>query len=199
MTQSSVSAHIVDKQAVQLPHVEIVHAVQPTLWDGVDPHDLPDFAAELVPLIENMKIGDRMMLALALSEVSATARIVAAAIAWHGWISWPGRDRLATLLRIPKQNVSRATKELADEGIIRKYRRHKTSQSIQYVFSGMALVKAGVEIKGGDWNQIDTLTGKEQETLVSGEIRTRLLSKGAVCEFCPVKPDGQICPRCGRA
>ena len=159
----------------QLPNASITAAVQPGLWDGVD---LAQFEATRPGLIEGYRPADRMLLALSLTEVSPTARIVAAALAFHGWSSWPSRDRLARMLRIHKRNVSRAMRELERAGAVHSFRRHRTSGSVEHVFGGQLLLAADAEIQTelipcyGEtqgvnltpWRcQSDTRTGKEPE------------------------------------
>ena len=73
-------------QGYQLPIADIAEATQLTLWDGVD-LDAAGLDQEQAKLIaEERYAGNRMMLALALPGISPTARIVAAALAYHGWL-----------------------------------------------------------------------------------------------------------------
>ena len=129
-----------------------------------------------------------MILALSLKEVSPTARIVGAALAYHGWSSWPSRDRLAGLLRLDKSNIRKAVRELEKSGAVRSFRRHRTSGNIQYVFGGQLLLLADAEIqekitpcydptqgvKSTPWGgQIYPRTGKEPEGATGKPVRVR--------------------------
>ena len=127
---------------VQLPQADIAKATQPGLFD-----DLPESAFTVDHrLIINARPADRMLLCLAL-PVSNAAKIVAAAIAYHGWSSWPSRETLCRLTDLKSPNVSRATKELEEAGIIARRRRYHSGGNvgIQYTFNGLALAKATVE------------------------------------------------------
>ena len=205
---------IVDNPPVgsQLPDAEIAHAVQPSLWDGVD---LAQFDSTRADLLAGYRPGDRMLLASSLSNVSPTARLVAVALAYHGWNSWPSRERLAQLLRIPKQNVSRATRELTDAGIVRKYRRNRTSESVNYQFSGLPLLEADISQRKLDdslnqfdssWNQSETLTGIEPEeaTVTQSDkslvtrVRPPIVDNDDSCGYFGCPPGDHPCPMCGR-
>ena len=127
---------------VQLPQADIAKATQPGLFD-----DLPESAFTVDHrLLINARPADRMLLCLAL-PVSNAAKIVAAAIAYHGWSSWPSRETLCRLTDLKSPNVSRATKELEEAGIIARRRRYHSGGNvgIQYTFNGLALAKATVE------------------------------------------------------
>ena len=130
----------------QLPNADIAKATQPDMWEGVD---VSAFGADRPRFIENLQRADRMELAAALADVSPTARLVAVVLASHGWISWPGRDRLATLLQMERQNISRATKELETAGIIAKLQPYATSKSVTYIFQGRALLEADAKRNQG--------------------------------------------------
>ena len=82
-----------------------------------------------------------MLLCLSLNVSSTTAK-VAAAIAYHGWTSWPARETLAELADVLPSHVSRAAKELEQKGILRRgYRYHKGGHvGILYSFIGDALI-----------------------------------------------------------
>ena len=124
----------------QLPMADIAQATEPDFWDGVD---LATIGVERAQEIAGWRPGDRMLATLSL-DVSNTAKVVAAAIAFHGWTGWPGLDRLAELTRTAKPHVSRATKELELAGILVKTRRHHKAGhvGIQYSFSGRAIAEA---------------------------------------------------------
>ena len=127
---------------VQLPQADVAKATQPGLFE-----DLPEsaFTVDHRVLI-NARPADRMLLCLAL-PLSNAAKIVAAAIAYHGWSSWPSRETLCQLTDMKSPNVSRATKELQGAGIIARRRRYHSGGNvgIQYTFNGLALAKATVE------------------------------------------------------
>ena len=127
---------------VQLPQADVAKATQPGLFE-----DLPESAFTVDHrLLINARPADRMLLCLAL-PVSNAAKIVAAAIAYHGWSSWPSRETLCQLTDMKSPNVSRATKELQEAGIIARRRRYHSGGNvgIQYTFNGLALAKATVE------------------------------------------------------
>jgi DNA-binding MarR family transcriptional regulator len=127
---------------VQLPQADIAKATQPGLFD-----DLPESAFTVDhKILVNARPADRMLACLAL-PVSNAAKIVAAAIAYHGWSSWPSRETLCRLTDLKSPNVSRATKELEEAGIIARRRRYHSGGNvgIQYTFNGLALAKATVE------------------------------------------------------
>ena len=124
----------------QLPMADIAQDTEPDFWDGVD---LASFGVERAQAIAAWPREDRMLAVLSL-DVSKTAKVVASAIAFHGWKGWPGLDRLAELTRTAKPHVSRATKELERAGILVKTRRyHKAGHvGMQYSFSGRAIAEA---------------------------------------------------------
>ena len=127
---------------VQLPQADVAKATQPGLFE-----DLPESAFTVDHrLLINARPADRMLLCLAL-PISNAAKIVAAAIAYHGWSSWPSRETLCQLTDMKSPNVSRATKELQEAGIIARRRRYHSGGNvgIQYTFNGLALAKATVE------------------------------------------------------
>ena len=127
---------------VQLPQADVAKATQPGLFE-----DLPESAFTVDHrLLINARPADRMLLCLAL-PLSNAAKIVAAAIAYHGWSSWPSRETLCQLTDMKSPNVSRATKELQEAGIIARRRRYHSGGNvgIQYTFNGLALAKATVE------------------------------------------------------
>ena len=128
---------------VQLPQADIAKATQPGLFD-----DLPEspFTVDHTPHASTPALLIRMLLCLAL-PVSNAAKIVAVAIAYHGWSSWPSRETLCRLTDLKSPNVSRATKELEEAGIIARRRRYHSGGNvgIQYTFNGLALAKATVE------------------------------------------------------
>ena len=69
---------------------------------------------------------------------------MAAALAFHGWSSWPSRETLAQFTNLHPNHISRASKELEDAGIISRRRRYHKGGTvgIQYTFNGDALISA---------------------------------------------------------
>ena len=127
---------------VQLPQADIAKATQPGLFD-----DLPESAFTVDHrLIINARPADRMLLCLAL-DVSPSAVKVAVALAYHGWNSWPSRERLCRLTNLKSPHVTRAANELEKAGVIARRRKYHTGGNvgIQYIFNGLALAKATVE------------------------------------------------------
>ena len=123
-----------------IPMADIAAGTQLTLWDDID---TSAFDARRMDLITKMWPGDRMMLCLGL-DVSHTARNVAAAIAYHAreWVGFPSRDRLALVLRMPPNVVSRAVRELREKvglKVSKRYRRGHQGWH-QLAFSGPALL-----------------------------------------------------------
>ena len=137
-----------DSSPIQLPIAETAQATQPGLFDGVD---LSAFDAERPEVIARYSPADRMLLALSLSEVSWRDRCVAAVLAYHGWISWPGRPRIARKLRMLTADVSRPTTALEKAGVIKKVPRYKKGRqsSSEYAFAGGVLLLADAEVSVG--------------------------------------------------
>ena len=121
----------------QLPLADVAHATRPNLWDGPD---TPETAARRRDL-EAMRPADRMLLAFTL-PVPPTARIVAAVLAYHGWVCFPSLARLAVLTRMDKPHVSRTIRHDL-RGYVRTAKRYSSRgrQAIQYVFNGEALME----------------------------------------------------------
>ena len=162
-----------------------------------------------------------MLAALGL-PVSNTAKIVAAALAWHGWHGWPSRETISGLTGILPQNVSRAGKELEKAGIIRRAKRKHRSGAvgIQTTFKGLAIVATVVAqdhpilavagrrlAKAG--NQYDSQGGinvipepelePERDDCAGDKGLSSLLSTDrAGCDFPGCPSVGQVCPICGR-
>ena len=127
---------------VQLPQADIAKATHPGLFD-----DLLESAFTVDHrLIINARPADRMLLCLAL-DVSPSAVKVAVALAYHGWNSWPSRERLCRLTNLKSPHVTRAANELEKAGVIARRRKYHTGGNvgIQYIFNGLALAKATVE------------------------------------------------------
>ena len=123
------------------PMADMAAQTQPGLWDGMD---LSEFNAARATLIDRMQPADRMLLMLSRKDLTPTARIVGAALAYHGWVSWPSLDTLADLLNIDKRHLSRPVHDLVDHGYARRSKRSgaRGSVSTQYVFSGLAVLNA---------------------------------------------------------
>ena len=123
------------------PMADTAAQTQPGLWDGID---LSKFNAARATLIDRMQPADRMLLMLSRKDLTPTARIVGAALAYHGWVSWPSLDTLADLLNIDKRHLSRPVHDLVDHGYARRSKRSgaRGSVSTQYVFSGLAILNA---------------------------------------------------------
>ena len=126
-----------DPGTVQLVQPDIAQATEPSLFDNIPESALTHHHRTLI----DARVGDRMLLCLSLNVSSTTAK-VAAAIAYHGWTSWPARETLAELADVLPSHVSRATKELEQKGILRRgYRYHKGGHvGILYSFIGHALI-----------------------------------------------------------
>ena len=137
----------------QLVMAEIAAATQPSFFSKADARAFsatrPDIFA-----IKDWRPGNRMMFALRQrigkhgKELTPTARIVLAAIAFHGWLSWPTQQRLADLLNIRKNHVSRAIAELVAAGLLwvsKAYgRKGNAAAELQYGIFGGELVAPAV-------------------------------------------------------
>ena len=125
---------------VQLPQADIAKATQPGLFD-----DLPESAFTVDHrLLINARPADRMLACLAL-PVSNAAKIVAAAVAYHGWSSWPSRETLGRLTDLKPQNVvSRALKELENAGVVVRKKRFHSGGTVgmQTTFDGPSMAEA---------------------------------------------------------
>ena len=131
-------------QAHNLPITDITKATQPDIFDGLD---LSEFAPAQLKTITELLPADRMRLVLGL-DVPPTARIVAGALAWHGWIAYPSRDYLARRLRIAPSNITRALNELEAAGIIRKAERRgdRNQRHKCYIFNSLELLKVAAAV-----------------------------------------------------
>ena len=124
---------------VQLPQADIAKATQPGLFD-----DLPESAFTVDhKILVNARPADRMLACLAL-PVSNAAKIVAAAVAYHGWSSWPSRETLGRLTDLKLQNVSRALKELENAGVVVRKKRFHSGGAVgmQTTFDGPSMAEA---------------------------------------------------------
>ena len=147
----------------QLPIASITAATQPRFWAD---DDLARFSAIAIRVAEWTYAGDRMMLAMRQPEgkkLSPTARLVAAAYAWRGWISWPSQLSIAKMLNILPSTVNIAVKELVAAGIMVVTTRHSgkgnRNTDMQYAFVGSVLLG-------------DTLTDPEIITRITRETPT---------------------------
>ena len=116
---------VVEPVGVQLPQADVVHETRPGLFDYLAPEFLSDAhrALDAWP-----HAGDRMLVSYRL-PVSRTAQAVAGALLWHGWASYPSRDRISAMTGIAGLgNISRAQKELEEAGIIARRKRVKSGR-----------------------------------------------------------------------
>ena len=142
MTQHTVyqnGLNVDNPEGVQLPQIDVAHATRPSLWDGPGDTDVP----KALKMITNAPTGDRMVLAYAL-DVGDRAQKVAGVLAYHGWVSWPSRERLAALTGLKPSNVSHALSELVKAGIIARRRRYRSGgiRDTVYVFDGPKMADA---------------------------------------------------------
>ena len=128
----------VDNPGVQLPAADIAHQTRPGLWDGLGDTDVP----KALKMITDAPPGDRMVLTYALA-VGDRAQKVAGVLAYHGWVSWPSRRRLADLTGLLPPNVSHGLSELARKGIITRRRRYSSGgvRDTVYVFNGLKVAE----------------------------------------------------------
>ena len=147
----------------QLPHIGILSQVQPSFWAA---DDYARFSATAIKVAGWSYAGDRMMLAMRQPEgknLSPTARLVAAAYAWRGWISWPSQLSVAKMLNVWPSTVNAAVKELVAAGMMVVLNRHSgkgnRQTDKQYGFVGNALL-------------VDTLADPAIITRITGETPT---------------------------
>ena len=98
----------------QLPHPEIAHQARFSLFEGM-PAELITDAHRALDAWGHA--GDRMLVAQKMA-VPPAARSVAAVYLYHGWVSYPGRDRLAEFTGIKPRNITRALDELEAGGFL---------------------------------------------------------------------------------
>ena len=126
----------------QLPVPGLTDGTQVGLWDGVPS---PAFDAQRASIIEGYSDPERMLLAMSDTRLSPTARLVNAVLARTGWAGKISRGVIASLLTIPKQNVSRYLREIEKiTGMVRpgkRSRRRNQEAEFQYAFSGMDLLE----------------------------------------------------------
>ena len=123
--------------AVQLVQTDIAHQTQKGLFDELPEGALTKHHHDLI----NARPGDRMHLCLAL-KVPATAREVAALMAYRGWSSWDARETLAEHLDIHPTQISRAWTQLQDAKVIRAAKKHHANGhvGIEHTFNGSAII-----------------------------------------------------------
>ena len=181
---------------VQLPQADIAKATQPGLFD-----DLPESAFTVDHrLLINARPADRMLLCLAL-DVSPSAVKVAVALAYHGWNSWPSRERLCRLTNLKSPHVTRAANELEKAGVIARRRKYHTGGNvgIQYTFNGLALAKATVEqehptLQGAITNLVTAPENAQNQrstaitNLVTAEEEDQEASAGAITNLVTAEP-----------
>ena len=127
----------------QLPLPDIHYDTQLTLWTDVDLDALGVDKGRANRLSE-MFTGDRMMVALTMAGLTPIERIVNAALAFHGWLPYPGLDHLETDLGIAKRHITTAIRALQVKTGLRKYKTDygHGRKSFQYAFSGIAVLAA---------------------------------------------------------
>ena len=181
---------------VQLPQADIAKATQPGLFD-----DLPESAFTVDhKILVNARPADRMLLCLAL-DVSPSAVKVAVALAYHGWNSWPSRERLCRLTNLKSPHVTRAANELEKAGVIARRRKYHTGGNvgIQYTFNGLALAKATVEqehptLQGAITNLVTAPENAQNQrstaitNLVTAEEEDQEASAGAITNLVTAEP-----------
>ena len=181
---------------VQLVHADVAKATQPGLFDN-----LPESAFTVDHrLIINARPADRMLLCLAL-DVSPSAVKVAVALAYHGWNSWPSRERLCRLTNLKSPHVTRAANELEKAGVIARRRKYHTGGNvgIQYTFNGLALAKATVEqehptLQGAITNLVTAPENAQNQrstaitNLVTAEEEDQEASAGAITNLVTAEP-----------
>ena len=110
---------------VQLPQADVVHQTAPGLFDTLP----EEFLTEAHRALQNWRYaGDRMLVALAL-PVSGNAKAIAGALLWHGWSSFPSRERLSEFTgdtALP--NITRGINELEKAGIVSRRKRLKSGR-----------------------------------------------------------------------
>ena len=126
----------------------IAAATAPSLWAGVDLAGI-GLSAEQAAEIAGFRPAERMLLALRLTQVSATARIVAAAVAYRGWIAWPSNADIGALAGVRPSRVSEALGELDAAGVwVRARKRYGRRWRVQFAFAGAAVAAAYLERSG---------------------------------------------------
>ena len=152
------------------PMADMAAQTHPGLWDGID---LSEFNAARATLIDRMQPADRMLLMLSRKDLTPTARIVGAALAYHGWVSWPSLDTLADLLNIDKRHLSRPVHDLVDHGYARRSKRSgaRGSVSTQYVFSGLAILNALDSDEAGELSKrVRIARGRDHQNGDGGQV-----------------------------
>ena len=122
----------------QLPHPEIAHQARFSLFQGMPPELITDAHRALDAWGH---AGDRMLVAQKM-PVPPAARSVAAVYLYHGWVSYPGRDRLAEFTGMKPRNITRALDELEGVGFIDRRTRTipgRGQSSSIVAFNGLAV------------------------------------------------------------
>ena len=197
---------------VQLPQIDLVHATRPSLWDGLADTHVP----KARKMITDAPTGDRIILTYSL-DVGQRAQKVAGVLAYHGWVSWPSRERLAALTGLLPPNVSHALSELVEAGIIARRRQFRSGgvRDTVYVFNGLKVAEVAALGKHPTLEKaarkvlrrchsdtsagvaVTPLTGSNGtgETLSPGKgNKSVFITKGDCCDLVDF---GQVCPCCG--
>ena len=122
----------------QLPHPEIAHQARFSLFEGMPP-ELITGAHRALDAWGHA--GDRMLVAQKM-PVPPAARSVAAVYLYHGWVSYPGRSRLAEFTGMKPRNITRALDELEGVGFIDRRTRTipgRGQSSSIVAFNGLAV------------------------------------------------------------
>ena len=184
-----------DPGTVQLVQPAIAQATEPSLFDNLPDSALTRHHRTLI----DARVGDRMLLCLSLNVSSTTAK-VAAAIAYHGWTSWPARETLAELADVLPTHVSRAAKELEQKGIIKRgHRYHKGGYvGILYTFIGDTLIVHAGGRKHPVLGEAITSLAEANETagtkLVLADTQPTESVEAASTNLVPAPPDQQSRP-----
>lgn len=134
-----------EPQSVQLPQADIAHQTRLGLWDGWPETKLP----KCREAIDKAGMGERTIIQ-SLFDVPPSAKEIANKLLYHGWWSWPSRDRLIDMTGLDSTNVSRALGQLERANIISLRRTYSGGGKvrIEYVFQGLAVLIAIA--KGGN-------------------------------------------------
>ena len=140
----------IDSYPTQLPIADLVNQIGVTIWQ-----DDQTVQEDTRRSVEEMATGDRMMLAIRLAAEAGlppTCSIVAAALAYRGWVSWPSQDGLGRAIGVARPHVSRALSHLAKSGLIRRVtlRRGRRRAATLVTWVGTKLVPSPYQI-GTSW------------------------------------------------
>ena len=199
---------------VQLPQIDLVHATRPSLWDGLADTHVP----KARKMITDAPTGDRMVLAYAL-KVGDRAQKIAGVLLYHGWVSWPSRERLAVLTGLQPSNVSHALSELANAGILERRRKHRSGGKVftVHVFNGLKVAEVAALGKHPTLEKAARKVLRECRSDTGASVaptpRTGSLGTGVtlgaakgnsdisftVSGCCDLVDFGIVCPCCGRS